>query len=213
MADASSSTLKDILNSSVLVALVTVVLGGIGGNYILHEYQEGSKDKQQELDDHKALVQRQEEVAISAFQLLGDAHYFAIALNKLAQPAPLPGLTPAQLETRQKSNELIWSRSADFLERWEKEKTATGMRLFFFYEGDDVRGAWARVKDAGDQMLSSALNRVLMHSPIQAATAAEIAAREAVRRTEVRRRRERSCPRARTRASDTQVSARATRTL
>jgi hypothetical protein len=163
MADASSSTLKDILNSSVLVALVTVVLGGIGGNYILHQYQESSKNKQQELDDHKALVQRQEEVAISAFQLLGDAHYFAIALNKLAQPAPLPGLTPAQIETRRKSNELLWSRSSDFLERWEKEKTATGMRLFFFYEGDGVRDKWGRVKDAGDQMLSSALNHVLIH--------------------------------------------------
>jgi hypothetical protein len=162
MADASSSTLKDILNSTVLVALVTVVLGGIGGNYILHEYQERSKEKELELDDHKELMKRQEETAINAFQLLGEARYFAIALNTAAMSAPLTSLMPAQRELQQKSNELIRSRSTDFLERWEKEKTPTGMRLFYFYEGDRVLTAWLRVKDAGDQMLKSALNRVQM---------------------------------------------------
>ncbi|HXH91283.1 MAG TPA: hypothetical protein VNN25_06860, partial [Thermoanaerobaculia bacterium] len=135
---------------------------GIGGNYILHEYQERSKEKELELDDHKELVKRQEESAINAFQLLGEAHYSAIALNKLAQSAPPPGLTQAQIDLHQKNNELIWSRSSDFLERWEKEKTPTGMRLFYFYEGDRVLTAWVRVKEAGDQMLKAALNRVLM---------------------------------------------------
>lgn len=164
MADAPSSTLKDILNSSVLVALVTVVLGGIGGNYILHEYQERSKEKELALDDHKELVKRQEEVAINAFQLLGDAQYFAIALNKVAASPPLTVLQPAQRELQEKNNVSIWSRSTGFLERWEKEKTSTGMRLSYFYEGNDVRDAWTQVKDAGDQMLSSAVNRVQMRA-------------------------------------------------
>lgn len=172
MADAPSSTLKDILNSSVLVALVTVVLGGIGGNYILHEYQERSKEKELALDDHKELVKRQEEVAINAFQLLGDAQYFAIALNKVAGSPPLTVLQPAQRELQEKNNVSIWSRSTGFLERWEKEKTSTGMRLSYFYEGNDVRDAWTQVKDAGDQMLSSAVNRVQMReaSPVAALT-------------------------------------------
>jgi hypothetical protein len=161
MADAPSSRLKDVLNSTVLVTLITVVIGGIGGNYILQGYQDRSKQQERELDDHKERLKRQEEVAINAFQLLGDAHYFGIALNKLASWAPSPSSTPAQLETQQKSNELIWSRSVDFLERWEKEKTSTGMRLLYFYD-DSVRTAWTQVKDAGDEMLSSALNRVQM---------------------------------------------------
>jgi hypothetical protein len=161
MADAPSSRLKDFLNSTVLVTLITVVIGGIGGNYILQGYQDRSKQQERELDDHKDLLKRQEEVAINAFQLLGDAQYFGIALNKLAKWAPSPFSTPAQLETQKKSNELIWSRSVDFLERWEKEKTSTGMRLLYFYD-DSVSTAWTQVKDAGDEMLSSALNRVQM---------------------------------------------------
>jgi hypothetical protein len=85
MADAPSSKLKDVLNSTVLATLITVVIGGIGGNYILHGYQERAKEQERELDDHKELLKRQEEVAINAFQLLGDAHYFGIALNTLAK--------------------------------------------------------------------------------------------------------------------------------
>jgi len=162
MADAPSSTLKDILNSSVLVALITVVLGGIGGNYILHGYQERSREKEQALDDHKELVKRQEEVAISAFQLLGDAQYFAIALNKVAASPPLSALPPAQREMQEKNNVSIWNRSTEFLERWEKEKTSTGMRLSYFYEGVRVRAAWMDVKEAGDVMLRAAVNRVQM---------------------------------------------------
>src|SRR5712671_6553976 len=169
MADAPSSTLKDILNSSVLVALITVVLGGIGGNYILHEYQESSAEKQKELDDHKELVKRQEEVAINAFQLLGDAQYFAVALNKVAASPPLFALQPTQREMQEKNNLSIWSRSMDFLERWEKEKTSTGMRLSYFYEGDRVRTAWTDVKDAGDRMLMAAVNRVQMRAASQGA--------------------------------------------
>lgn len=161
MADAPSSRLKDVLNSTVLATLITVVIGGIGGNYIVHGYQERSKQQERELDDHKELLKRQEEVAINAFQLLGDAHYFGIALNTLAKSVPPPSLTPTQLELQQKSNELIWSRSADFLERWEKEKISTGMRLLFFYD-DSVRAAWTHVKDAGDEMLLSALIHVQM---------------------------------------------------
>jgi hypothetical protein len=164
MADAPSSTLKDILNSSVLVALITVVLGGIGGNYILHGYQERSKEKDQALDDHKELVKRQEEVAISTFQLLGDAQYFAIALNKVAASPRLSALPPGQREMQGKNNVSIWSRSTDFLERWEKEKTSTGMRLSYFSEGDNVRTAWTDVKVAGDVMLMAAVNRVQMRA-------------------------------------------------
>src|SRR5216684_5902799 len=133
MADASSSTLKDVLNSTVLATLVTVVIGGIGGNYIVHGYQERSKQQERELDDHKELLKRQEEVAVTAFQLLGDAQYFGKALRELAKPAaPAPGLTPAQIESVQKRNALIGDRANDFLERWEKEKTSTGMRLLYF---------------------------------------------------------------------------------
>jgi len=159
MADASSSRLKDILNSTVLATLVTVVIGGIGGNYIVHGYQERSKQQERELDDHKELLKRQEEVAVNAFQLLGDAQYFGIALRKLASQQPPPGGTPAQLESYHKQNELMFEHANDFLERWEKEKTSTGMRLLYFND-DTVGAAWTHVKDAGDEMLRSALTLV-----------------------------------------------------
>jgi hypothetical protein len=162
MADASSSRLKDVLNSTVLATLITVVIGGIGGNYIVHGYQERSKQQERELDDHKERLKRQEEVAANAFQLLGDAHYFGIALRELANSVvPPPGLTPAQLESRQKHSALIFDRATDFLERWEKEKTSTGMRLVYFND-DSVGAAWEHVKDAGEAMLRPAWFRLEM---------------------------------------------------
>lgn len=98
MADPSSSRLKDVLNSTVLATLVTVVIGGIGGNYIVHGYQERSKQQERELDDHKELLKRQEEVAVNAFQLLGDAQYFGKALRELAKTT-----VPAAASRRRRS--------------------------------------------------------------------------------------------------------------
>lgn len=62
----------------------------------------------------------------------------------------------------QKRNALTGDRANDFLERWEKEKTSTGMRLLYFNNDDSVRSAWMQVKGAGDAMLLSALIRAQM---------------------------------------------------
>jgi hypothetical protein len=156
-----SSTLKDILNSTVLTALITVLLGGVLSNYIIANYQEHAKEHARELADRKELLKQQEEAAIAAYQLLGDAQFHAadnLSLTKTnMQPKNEPD--PVKKKLLIERREKIKSDVTDFMKRWTRQKYVTGMLLVGYFDDRSVQSAWNDAQSATDAMLLAAQNQ------------------------------------------------------
>lgn len=153
---------KDILSSTVLSAvlptLITVVLGGIIGGWLLNSYQQEAKRQERGLLELSDLLKQQEQVASSAYQLLGDARFHAAALMSLtAAPRPSGSAKIDKAGSSQRRDKIV-DDETDFRQRWEKEKYTIGMQLGCF-QVTAVRNAWDKARQLGEVMLEHAEDR------------------------------------------------------
>jgi signal transduction histidine kinase len=141
--DKPKSKWKEALNSTVVAALVTVILGGWFSNWIVASYQK--RDKEQE---------RQIAAASSAYRLLGEAHFRAGTLISLTLAfLQVANFEDAKKPSVQQRRDKIADDATDFRQRWEKEKYTIGLLL-----GHDpgVHDAWQKAERETESMLDAA---------------------------------------------------------
>jgi hypothetical protein len=139
----------EILNSSAVTTLITVVLGGIVGSVIVSNYQDKQKQVAAAQEQYQVFLSKQRDVVDHAAQIIGDGQF---------DSAGLIGLTLRNFNIRnakhqfspelQKQRDDILSFHNSYLRQWGTDSFKTELLLDYYFLGQkDVPGTWSTTVD------------------------------------------------------------------
>lgn len=137
----------EILNSSALTTVITVVVGGVFGNLIVSRYQDRQKQSAVAQEQYQIFLQKQRDVVDHAVELIGDGQFDSAGLLALTQPRfnvrNAQGKIPTDI---QKKREEILSAHDSYVSKWGTGSFKTAVLLdYYFLGGGTVAEAWRSV--------------------------------------------------------------------
>jgi K+-sensing histidine kinase KdpD len=161
------SVWRHVLESPVMVALITVLVGGLLTQYIISRVQQTTKENEQAEQDHKQLLQRQEDIIQRAYGLAGacisDAHRLISLTEQINEVESVSKpFQPAVAERRL----AILNKHYAQLDEWQIESNKIGL-LIGHYFGPQVFQRWRQSQTSIDGLLecSASVYRNYMEDP------------------------------------------------
>jgi hypothetical protein len=143
--------------SPVIVALVTVIIGGIATQYIIGKVQENSKLNEQALQDHKQLLERQEEILQRAYGLAGSCISDAHRLISLTEPINEVESVSEPFQNAVKERRLsIWNMHYSQMDEWQIESNKIGLLIGHYFSQQGLQ-SWRRSQESIDNLLDCSI--------------------------------------------------------
>jgi hypothetical protein len=135
---------EHLLNSSVVVALITTLVGGIAAQYVVSRYQAAEKQREREIAAYSQQIVKQQDAVQHAYDLLGAQISSAEDLIAMtSRHFDTTGLTGRSLELLTKQREEMMTRYNTLGRAWRAETLKTGMLLTYNHKNPgDVTAAW-----------------------------------------------------------------------
>jgi len=137
----------DVLNSSTIAALITVVLGTVFGSFLSSAIQEKSKKNDTQLASYREYLQQEREVVEKVFQAVGSLQ--AASENRIASTGENFNTTQGTSKEKEavagvKRQILLDYNAADT--QWHKQEPQLGLELDLEHQNDPaVIAAWQNV--------------------------------------------------------------------
>lgn len=145
-----------VLESSAVTTLVTVVVGGFLGNLFVSWYQARQKNNEQSLAEYRQYLHKEEEIVEHAYDVLGTAYLNAhqtLDLTRVSFQEKNFAKDDRKIIRAQRAE--ITDKINDFRAVWEKEREQIGFRLSFYHYGrPEVATAWRNAKTALEKLIS-----------------------------------------------------------
>jgi hypothetical protein len=160
---------RPFLESSVLAASVTVVIGGLAGGLITHFYQEAEKDKEIQQLSYKEYVSQEQDAVKHAYSLIGEcvgaskrlinttgASFRGQSMINSLSEDELKHVTKQIVDTKHNFNETH--------AKWQVEQVSVGL-LMDYYHPDQaaIIGAWREAEGATTAFMECAANWDFIH--------------------------------------------------
>lgn len=152
------SQLLQLLNSTVVVALVTVGVGGAIGNILFAKYQEGVNRRALENADAKTRIAQRGTSIEAAYELLSEGGQRAADLVDLTSlENQTINVDKKDLPKLEKQRTSVIDEDNAFNRKWNRERFTTRFRLsYYFHEHPPVKASWDRCVEALDALRDSA---------------------------------------------------------
>lgn len=153
--------------AAMIVSLITVVVGGIIGNYIIASYQENARKAEQSLRDQKQLLDRQEDIIQRAYSLAGncisDSHRLIDLTDQINEVESVTEDFKNAVRERRIS---VLNKHYALLDEWQIESNKIGLLISYYFNAQsqqDWRGAQVEI----DALLECSINvyRQYMEDP------------------------------------------------
>lgn len=143
------------LESSVVTALITVILGGFVGQLIISSIQENSKQNDQVLADHRNYLERQQEIMKSTYDLVEECIFDSEALISLTgRPFQPDKIVPSQQEAVEKQRERRIEKHDEVIQKWQTERNKTGFLIQYFNpEQTELLSRWDTLEKSTTEMM------------------------------------------------------------
>jgi hypothetical protein len=146
---------KSFLQPSVLAALITVLVGGIMGNYIAATIQAGAKEREfqqswmkargdQALLAYKEYNDQEQETVKRAYELIGGCIAASDDLIALAHPSLAPG-SHVGIEGQRTA---IRKNYNQYSEQWRKDNLKLQLLMSYYHPQRDINDAWNEVQSS-----------------------------------------------------------------
>jgi hypothetical protein len=135
---------RELLQSSVVAALLTATVGSFGAGIVIARYQAQARRDELALADRKASAQEQQRAVEQALALLAEGEYHARGRYALTRRRfQADSVPPAEADALRRQREKIITSANDFDAVWPaKKKTLEGLLKRSFPLNADVRAKW-----------------------------------------------------------------------
>lgn len=159
------SAWAELLNSTVVVAVVTAMLGGYFANIAVQKFQEAARRREQDLAAYRQHIEKQQDVILRGYDLLADAVADADAIIDLtSRHMDLRNTLPDQRDALAKQRRDILARHNLVTETWSKENLKLGSLMAYYHPGvADVHAAWEKCCRAVDEFRACANEHYLQY--------------------------------------------------
>jgi hypothetical protein len=158
---APKSWWSELFNSTLMTTLITVVIGGIIGQWILAGYQERKKRSDLAQEQYRLYIQRQQDVIQQALDLVGNADFDAEMLLQLAKPESDPSNFSDPFERKRISNQraALLQSHTDNVKKWNTGRRQMLVLLTYYnYGRADIRDAWVATEASTTGLINCAEN-------------------------------------------------------
>jgi hypothetical protein len=142
-----------VLESPVIVALVTVILGSIATQIIVARFQEDAKKNEQMLQEHKQLLERQEEIIQRAYGLAGgcisDSQRLISFTQKTNEEESVS--EPFKPAVRERRISILSKHYAQ-LDEWQVEGNKIALLIGHYFNQQSLQ-SWRQAQDSIDALL------------------------------------------------------------
>jgi hypothetical protein len=139
----------EILNSSAVTTLITVVLGGIFGGIIVSNYQDKQKQNAAAQEQYQVFLGKQRDVVDHAAQIIGDGQFDSAGLIALTQPDFNIRNAKNQFspELQKQRDDILLFHNA-YMRQWGTDSFKTALLLDYYFLGQkEVPGTWRATVD------------------------------------------------------------------
>jgi cell division protein FtsB len=151
---------RQILDSKLLLTLVSIVLGGIVGKLIVSSYQDRAKQAALEVAEYRQFISRQQDVVQKTYDLLGEAVSDSQVLLSLTQPVfEEKNIQPADRVDVHKQKKTLLEQHQKLSLKWDAEKYKTGLLLeYYHFNHPAVVSHWASSRDSVEKLLQCSVH-------------------------------------------------------
>ena len=163
------SVWRHVSESPVIVALVTVIIGGIVTQLIVGKVQENTKLNEQALQDHRQLLERQEEIIQRAYGLAGSCISDSKRLISLTEPINEVESVSQPFQNAVKDRRIsIVNKHYSQIDEWQVEGNKIGLLIGHYFSQQGLQN-WRRSQESIDSLLdcSATVYRKYMEDPRQ----------------------------------------------
>lgn len=164
-ASKGESALERLLHPSVLVALITVVGGGIFGSMITTRLQMSAKERELSLAGYRETVNARLKIVTDTYDLVGRTIVAADQLIVITRPEFVVNdlSDEAQRATAEQKSE-IRKTFNDTNAEWRRTELRNGLLVAYYHGGSpEVTAAWSDVVKSVDAYLACARDWFLAH--------------------------------------------------
>ncbi len=150
---------RQIIESKLVLTLVSVVLGGIVGKIIVSSYQDRAKQAALEVAEYRQFISRQQDVVQKTYDLLGEAVSDSQVLLSLTQPVfEEKNIQPADRADVRKQKKALLEQHQKLSLKWDAEKYKTGLLLeYYHFNHPAVVSHWASSRDSVEKLMQCSL--------------------------------------------------------
>lgn len=162
-------SLKDFLDSKVVVALVTVLIGGLFGQCISASIQNSQKEREfqqawlkargdQALQSHKEYLDKEQQTVLQAYDLIGKCLTAGRDLIDLTDTDFALKLFSGEQQKKvaDQRTEMIDNHNI-VVEKWDSEGNKIGLLMGYYHPGHpDVKTAWEETQKSVNKYLDCA---------------------------------------------------------
>jgi hypothetical protein len=151
---------RQILESKLVLTLVSVVLGGIVGKIIVSSYQDRAKQAALEVAEYRQFISKQQDVVQKTYDLLGEAVSDSQVLLSLTQPVfEEKNIQPADRADVRKQKKALLEQHQKLSLKWDAEKYKTGLLLeYYHFSHPAVVSHWASSRDSVEKLMQCSLH-------------------------------------------------------
>lgn len=148
-----------ILESKLLLTLVSVVLGGIVGKLIVSSYQDRAKQTALEVAEYRQFISKQQDIVQKTYDLLGEAVSDSQVLLSLTQPVfEEKNIQPADRADVRKQKKALLEQHQKLSLKWDAEKYKTGLLLeYYHFNHPAVVSHWASSRDSVEKLMQCSI--------------------------------------------------------
>ena len=138
-----------LLESTGGTALITVLIGGVAGQWITATFQEKNKEREMSLAAYSDYVKQEQDIVKRAYELIGTCVAATDDLMVLPQPAfNLDSREGGEKKKLEGQREDIRSRYNDCDLKWRRDRETLGLLMAYFHHGQmEVTAAWRSAED------------------------------------------------------------------
>lgn len=149
---------RHLSESPVIVALVTVILGGVVTQLIIGKVQDDAKRNEQALQDHRQLVQREEDIIQRAYGLAGSCISDSQRLISLTeQMNEVESVSiPFQNAVRDRRISILNEHYAQ-MDQWQIEGNKIALLIGHYFSQQGLQN-WRQSQESIDSLLNCSFN-------------------------------------------------------
>lgn len=149
----------EFVNSTMATTLITVVVGGILGQWLLSSFQHRQQRNDLAQDQYRQYIQRQQDVIQQALDLVGTADFDAETLLNLSRPESDPANASGADERKRVADQraALLQSHTEALKKWNVGRRQMFLLLGYYnYGRPEVTTAWDGTEKATTGLLNCA---------------------------------------------------------
>lgn len=154
-----------IIESGAFTALITVLLGGILGNFVISSVQHDMALNDQSLTEYKKYLNSQQEIVNFAYDLTGRIMFASQSIITFTKPEFVNNkLVKVDKDKREKQSDEIQGKFNSTIEEWRIQEEKIGLLMRYYHYGQpEVLTLWRDTQNKVNQFIDCARGSYVLY--------------------------------------------------